>query len=73
MQIKPVSRARNGRYVPLDKWVEYEQRKRRIAATAASSEEYEARVNNHAHKGRGLSLPSQGHCISQCRATRMGH
>ena len=44
MQIKPVSRARNGRYVPLDKWVEYEQRKRRIAATAASSEEYEARI-----------------------------
>ena len=30
-------------------------------------------VNYHAHKGRGLSLPSQGHCISQCRATRMGH
>ena len=31
------------------------------------------KVNYHAHKGRGLSLPQQGHCVSQCQATRMGH
>ena len=30
-------------------------------------------VNHPAHKGRGLSLPSQSHCISQCQATRTGY
>ena len=34
---------------------------------------YSRMVNYHRHKAGGLSLPSQGHCVSQCRATRMGH
>ena len=42
VMVKPKKQRR--KYVTIDKWVEYEQRKRRIAATAASSEEYEARI-----------------------------
>jgi len=44
IMVNPVSRERDGRFIPFDKWREYETEKRKLQYQNLSPDEYEAAI-----------------------------